>query len=166
MKALSSAFLRLDRVTTLAAAVVASLALAIAVAAGFWQVASRFVLSSPATWSEALVRLALIWMVLLGLAVALRQGALVSIDIAHRYSRGRTRRLVETAALLSNLSLLGVLFWFGWSMAERVRFQEMAGLEISIAWGYAAIPVGAVFAAIGAIAHYLDYRSDELEAAV
>jgi TRAP-type C4-dicarboxylate transport system permease small subunit len=159
-------FLRLDRVSTLAAGVAASIALAVAVAAGFWQVTSRFIFESPATWSEALVRLALIWMVLLGLAVALRQGALVSIDIAHRYSRGLHEAARAAAALLSNLSLLGVLFWFGWAMAQRVRFQEMAGLEISIAWGYVAIPVGAVFAAIGATAHFLDRRDEELEAAV
>jgi TRAP-type C4-dicarboxylate transport system permease small subunit len=59
-----------------------------------------------------------------------------------------------------------VLFWFGWGMAERVKFQEMAGLEISIAWGYAAIPVGGVFAMMGALAHFLDRRSTELDAAV
>lgn len=166
MRSLTAVFLRLDRVTTLAATVAASIALAVAVAAGFWQVTTRFVLASPATWSESLVRLALIWMVFLGVAAALRQGALVSIDIAHRYSTGRTRRIVESLALIANLLLLGVLFWFGWDMIYRVQFQEMAGLEISMSWGYAAIPVGAVFAAIGAAANFLDYRSGELEAAV
>ncbi len=166
MKPVSVAFLRLDRMTTLAAAVAASIALAVAVAAGVWQVASRFLFQSPAVWSEALVRLSLIWMVLLGLAVALRQGALVSIDIAHRMTSGRMRVVVETVALVSNLTLLATLFWFGIAMAQRVWFQEMAGLEISISWGYAAIPAGAVFAAIGAIAHYLDRRNGELEAAI
>jgi TRAP-type C4-dicarboxylate transport system permease small subunit len=166
VRSLTAAFLRLDKVTTLAVGIAASVALAVAVAAGFWQVTTRFLLESPATWSEALVRLALIWMVLLGLAVTLRQGALVSIDIAHRYSTGPAKRAIEAVALFSTLFLLAVLFWFGWEMTNRVRFQEMAGLEISISWGYAAIPVGAVFAAIGAIANFLDYRSEELEAAV
>jgi TRAP-type C4-dicarboxylate transport system permease small subunit len=55
------------------------------------------------------------------------------------------------------------MFWFGWEMAVRVRFQEMAGLEISMAWGYAAIPIGAVFAMVGVVAHFLDRRSEELE---
>jgi TRAP-type C4-dicarboxylate transport system permease small subunit len=166
VRSLAAVFLQLDRVTTWVVGIAASIALAVAVAAGFWQVTTRFVLSSPATWSEALVRLALIWMVLLGLAVALRQGALVSIDIAHRYSQGKARRILEAAALLSNLFLLVVLFWYGWEMTNRVRMQEMAGLEISIAWGYAAIPVGCIFAAIGAIANFLDHRSEELESAV
>ena len=37
-----------------------------AVAAGFWQVVARFVLSSPLDWSEVLTRALLIWAVLLG----------------------------------------------------------------------------------------------------
>ena len=53
-----------------------------------------------------------------------------------------------------------------YAMAERVKFQEMAGMEVSMAWGYAAIPIGAVFAMLGSIAHFLDRRSAELESAV
>jgi TRAP-type C4-dicarboxylate transport system permease small subunit len=158
--------LTLDRLTTGIASVAACIALAIAVAAGMWQVIARFATETPSIWSEALVRMALIWMAYLGLAVALRTGALVSIDVAHRYSGGAVRRAIEAAALACSLSLMGVMFWFGWTMAERVRFQELAGLEVSISWGYAAIPIGAVFAVVGALAHFLDRRSDELEAAV
>lgn len=160
------ALLAFDRQTTRFAGLLACTALAIAVAAGFWQVVSRFVVQSPATWSEALVRLSLIWMVFLGLALALRQGALVSIDIAHRYSAGTIRRTIETMTLLSNLILMATLLWFGIGMTERVWFQEMAGLEISMSWAYAAIPVGCVFATIGTLAHYFDQRNDELENAV
>ena len=90
--AVRRAVLALDRVTTGVASALACLALAIAVAAGMWQVISRFAAGQPATWSEALVRMALIWMAYLGVAVALRVGALVSIDVAHRYSRGTARR--------------------------------------------------------------------------
>jgi TRAP-type C4-dicarboxylate transport system permease small subunit len=136
------------------------------VLAGFWQVFARFATETPSVWSEALVRMALIWMAYLGVAVALRVGALVSIDVAHRYARGAVRRAVEAAALACSLSFMGVMFWFGWTMAQRVQFQEMAGLEVSMSWGYAAIPVGAVFAMIGAVAQFLDHRAAELESAV
>ena len=144
----------------------ASLALAVAVFSGLWQVVARFATETPSIWSEALVRTALVWMAFLGVAVALRAGALVSIDVAHRYSTGALRRGLEAAALAASLSMLGIMFWFGWIMAERVQFQEMAGLEVSMTWGYAAIPIGAVFAMVGAVAHFLDRRSEELETAV
>lgn len=163
---LRRAVLTLDRFSTGVAALLASLALAIAVAAGLWQVIARFATETPSVWSEALVRTALVWMAFLGVAVALRAGALVSIDVAHRYSTGALQRALEAAALAASLSMLGVMFWFGWMMAERVQFQEMAGLEVSMSWGYAAIPIGAVFAMVGVVAHFLDRRSEELEAAV
>ncbi|MFL1462086.1 TRAP transporter small permease [Roseococcus sp. DSY-14] len=164
--ALRAAVLAADRWVTGLAGALACLALAIAVLAGLWQVVARFATETPSIWSEALVRTALIWMAYLGLAVALRTGALVSIDVAHRYTRGAVRRAVEASALAFSLALMGVLFWFGWAMAERVQFQEMAGLEVSMSWGYAALPVGAVFAAVGALANFLDRRAEELENAV
>jgi TRAP-type C4-dicarboxylate transport system permease small subunit len=150
------AVLALDRALLLLAAAAAALALAVAVAAGAWQVTTRFLLSQPSAWSEALVRTALVWMVLLGVALALREGALVSIDIAERYGRAPLRAAVAAASLAASLAFMGVLFWFGWGMADRVRFQQMAGLEVSIAWGYAAIPVGAAVAMLGAFARFLD----------
>jgi len=158
--------LSLDQIGTTIAAIIACLALAVALFAGLWQVVARFATETPSVWSEALVRTALIWMAFIGLAVAIRAGALVSIDIAHRLSRGALRAALEGLTLASILSMLGVMFWFGWSMAERVKFQEMAGLEVSMAWGYAAIPLGAVFAMLGAVAHFLDRRNEELESAV
>lgn len=164
--ALRHGVLALDRYTTTAAAILASLALAVALVAGLWQVIARFATETPSVWSEALVRTALVWMAFIGVAIALRAGALVSIDVAHRYSGGALRLAVEAAALACSLSMLGVMFWFGWMMAERVQFQEMAGLEVSMSWGYAAIPIGAVFAMVSVVAHFLDRRSEELEAAV
>jgi TRAP-type C4-dicarboxylate transport system permease small subunit len=166
MRALAKGFLALDRFTTTLAMVLACLALFVAVASGTWQVISRFATNTPAVWSEAVVRASLIWMVFLGLAGTLRIGALVSIDLAHRLSPPKLRRALETLSLLSSLALMGVLFWFGWTMAQRVQFQIMAGVEVSMSYAYAAIPVGAAFALIGAIAHWLDYRSEELESAV
>ena len=164
--AIRRAVLLADRVSSTLATVLASLALTVAIAAGLWQVVARFATETPSVWSEALVRTALIWMAFLGVAVALRAGALVSIDVAHRYSSGAMRRALEAAALACALSILGIMFWFGWMMAERVKFQEMAGLEVSMSWGYAAIPIGAVFAMVGAVAHFLDHRSEELDLAI
>jgi C4-dicarboxylate transporter, DctQ subunit len=50
-------------------------------------------------------------------------------------------------------------------MVWRVRFQTLAGLEISIAWAYAALPSGALFSLIAVIAHALDYCNSELDTA-
>jgi TRAP-type C4-dicarboxylate transport system permease small subunit len=163
---LAGAVLALDRVTTQAALAAACFALAVAVSAGAWQVFTRFLLEAPSPWSEALVRQALVWMVMLGIAGAVRQGALVAIDITRELLKGRARLVLDIVIFVSITLLFGVLFWFGWEMANRVRFQSIAGLEISIAWGYAAIPVGSVFAVIGALAALLDRREAAAEGQV
>jgi len=163
MQALRRAILAADRITTQAALAAACLALAVALFAGAWQVVARFLTETPSVWSEALVRTALIWMVLLALSAAIRRGALVSIDVAHRISTGAVRRALEAIALAASLIVLAILFWHGWTMAQRVSMQVMAGMEVSIAWGYAAIPVGAAFAMVGAVAHFIDRRNAELE---
>lgn len=162
--ALRALLLRCDRFLTLAALAAASVFLGLAVVAGFWQVATRFVLSNPASWSETLVRVSLIWMVMLGLAGTLRQGALVSIDIAERLAKGAVRAVIRVLILVSNLSLLVVLCWFGAKISILVGGQTLAGLEVSIAWAYAAIPVGCALAIVGALAHFLDRQHSELAA--
>jgi TRAP-type C4-dicarboxylate transport system permease small subunit len=158
--------LALDRITTGLATALACLALLVAFLAGFWQVVARFATETPSVWSEALVRMALIWMAFIGVATALRAGALVSIDVAHRLSSGALRQMIEAMTLACNLALLGIMLWFGWLMTQRVQFQEMAGLEVPMSWGYVAIPIGAGFALVGVVAHFLDRRAEELEAAV
>ncbi|MEN3791763.1 TRAP transporter small permease [Fulvimarina sp. MAC3] len=159
---LRSAFQKADHYLTLAVMTTASIALAIAVASGFWQVVSRFLIESPSTWSEALTRLSLIWMVLLGLSGTTRQGALVAIDLARDVSRGRVLRGLQAMVLVSCLLLFAMMFWFGIEVTQRVQFQQMAGLWISMSWGYAAIPVGAIFGAVGAISQFLNPVREEV----
>lgn len=155
MSSVAALIRRIDGIVAGGVAAAASLALAIAVASSFWQVLGRFLFHTPASWSEALTRLALVWMVLLGISVALRKGALVAIDLAREATTGGVRRSIEAITLASCLIMFATLFWFGIATAQRVQMQEMAGLEISMAWGYAAIPVGSLFAALGAIVHFI-----------
>ncbi|QDG77339.1 TRAP transporter small permease [Labrenzia sp. PHM005] len=151
-----SFILPVERVTTSAALVAAEACLTIACGAGLWQVISRFVLADPAIWSEALVRLSLIWMAMLGFSPAIRRGALMAIDLAAGLAKGTAKKLLDGVIAISILTLCGLLGFYGISMVGRVARQEMAGLEISIAWGYAAIPVGCALAAVAALAAFLD----------
>lgn len=154
---------RLDQGLSRVALWAGCLALAVALGGGVAQIGARFLLGVPAIWTEALVRTALIWMAFLGLAAAIRAGALVSIDLCWRLARGPWRRVVEAVQLATTVGLMAILAWHGAAMARRVAAQEMAGLEVSIAWGYAAIPFGCALAIIAAVARFLDRRDAELE---
>ncbi|WP_153061341.1 TRAP transporter small permease, partial [Escherichia coli] len=96
---------------------------------------------------------------------AFRQGALVSVDLMLRVSRGGWRRLVRGAITITNLLFLSVLVWFGVDLVQRVRFQTFASMDLSMGWAYAALPVGAMLAMVAVVAHHLDPRDDELTTA-
>jgi TRAP-type C4-dicarboxylate transport system permease small subunit len=53
--------------------------------------------------------------------------------------------------------------YWGAQIAWRIRFQSIAGLEISMSWAYLAIPIGAAFAAIAVLAQFFDPQNHELE---
>jgi TRAP-type C4-dicarboxylate transport system permease small subunit len=155
-----------ERLVTGAALTLGCIAMAVAACAGLFQVVTRFVLQEPATWSEPLIRMMLIWMAYLGLAAAVRAGSLVSVDLLYRLATGRRRRLLQAVIALTTLTLLGILFWFGIDLTQRVRFQNLAGLEIPVSFAYAAIPTGALVSMLAVLAHFFDPRREELETAV
>lgn len=159
-------FLGLERWTTRIALVLACLMLAIASALGVFQVFMRFVLEQPAEWTEVLIRFSLIWMVFLGIPMAFRQGAMISVDALYHAVPARAQRALNMVVALAALALMLIILWWGGDYAIRGGVQTMAGLEsLSMFWAYVAMPVGAVFAILGIVANYLDPRRLELETA-
>ena len=158
--------LRFERWTTAASMAVACLMLALASAMAIHQIVTRFILESPAEWTEVLIRFSLIWMVFLGIPTAFRQGAMVSVDVLYRWSGQRMRRVLDTAVAIAALTLSAIILWWGWDYANRGSVQSMIGLEgVSMFWAYLAMPVGAVFSMISIVGNWLDPQRLELETA-
>lgn len=160
---MKSLFLSFDRFVTGLAFWLACGLLALISGLGMWQVLTRFVLSEPSTWTEELMRRLLVWCVMLGIAVAFRRGALVSVDLMLRTATGWWREVVRWLITVTALGYLSVLLWQGIDLATRVRFQSFASMELSMAWAYAALPVGAFFCMVAVIANHLDPVHEELE---
>lgn len=159
-------FLRIERFSTTLATVMACAMLAIAAGMGLWQIITRFVIQEPAEWTEVLIRFSLIWMVFFGVPVAFRSGAMVSVDVLHRLSGARMRRVLETVVAGAALMLVAVIIIVGWQYAVRGGVQSVAGLEgVSMFWAYVAMPVGGAFSALGIIGNWLDPKRQELEVA-
>jgi TRAP-type C4-dicarboxylate transport system permease small subunit len=154
--------LQLDRVLTGLCLHVACVLLAVLACLGLWQVASRFVFAQPSTWTEESMRRLLIWMVMLGAVAALRSGAMVSVDLMLRLSRGTWQATVRLLITTATLAFLATLVWYGIDLSWRVRFQTFASMELSMAWAYAALPAGALLAMVAVLAHHLDPKNEEL----
>ena len=157
-------FLPCERWSTAVAMWGACAMLALASALGMFQILMRFVFEEPAEWTEVLIRFSLIWMVFMAIPMAFRQGAMVSVDVLRRWTPRGFNRLLDWLVCIATLVLLAVLIWWGWDYAKRGGVQTMAGLEsLSMFWAYLAVPVGAGFAAVGAIGNLLDPKNTELE---
>ena len=160
---MKTCFLAIERRLTALIIVIACLLLGIASTLGMYQVLTRFIFGQPSTWSEIAIRLVIIWMVMFGVVVAFREGAQVSVDLMYRLS-GRFQRPLHFLITLISVLFLGVIIWYGIDITWRTRFQEIGGMEfLPMSVGYAALPVGAAFAILAAIANFLDPRHAELE---
>ena len=163
---MKQAFLRFEGWCTGTAMAVACVMLAIAAGLGMFQIITRFILERPAEWTEVMIRFSLIWMVFLGIPMAFRQGAMVSVDVMYRWSPPKLKRVLDWVVFLAALSLVLVIVWWGWDYAKRGRVQTVIGLEdVSMFWAYLAMPVGGLFCVLGLIGNLLDPKRLELETA-
>lgn len=73
---------------------------------------------------------------------------------------GRFGKFFQLVGLAFSASFFLLLAWTGYQIAERVRFQNLAGLEISIAWSYGALPVGGAMAVLLALLAFIRVWSE------
>ena len=106
------------------------------------QIASRFLFEFPLDWTEELARVGQMWLVFIGAAVGARRAEHFVVEIfmervhfpgKHRVARGIDVLVVGFFLALALIS--AYMVWFG-------AIQKMPALTASVAWGYAAIPVG------------------------
>ena len=113
-----------------------------------WQVFTRFVMGKPSSWTEELATFLLIWVSLLGAAVALGRGAHLGIDyFTHKLSKhDRIQIELFVFALVSLFSLL-VMVIGGISLVKQTLAlaQISVALHIPMGYVYLAIPISGAF---------------------
>lgn len=120
----------------------ASLMLAI-VSVVCWQVISRYLLNSPSSITEELSRCLLIWIGMLGAALAYRTGVHLGLDIVTQRFNVRNRQriamIVTCAIVLFAMSVM--VIGGGKLVALTYELRQMsAALNVRMAYIYAVIP--------------------------
>lgn len=109
------------------------------------QVTTRTLFDYSFTWAEEAVRYAIIWLVFVGSAIAVRENAHISIEVLQNVLPARLVRvlriLVSGCGILTSLLLL----WYsGQLVAMMARLgQTSPALQVPMYWFYLAIPVSA-----------------------
>jgi len=120
--------------------------------------------ASDVAWIDEATRILLVWMVFLGLGLALQSGRHVAMSTLFDAMPGRTRRLLGKLIDLVGIGFALYLAWLGFGMT---RFVAGAGqisptLGISMAWLYAVLPLGFVLLALRYVldlAGVIDFRA-------
>lgn len=108
-----------------------------------YQILARFVLNDPASWTEAAVRLVMIWSTFLGLSLLMRQGLMISMDFVTRRAKGGYRIAFLAIQVVAILIVLATALYGGVKLLSIIKAQRIAGLGVSMAYAYAAVPFGA-----------------------
>ena len=117
---------------------IGAILLAVSAILVFYQVITRFVLGDAAAWSEVLARAVIIWTVFLVLGPAIRLGRMIPIDAIRNLLPPTAQIWLIRFVTLATAVVLFVLIWYGYKMTLRVMHQQVAMINISVAWFYVA----------------------------
>ncbi len=119
-----------------------------------WQVITRFVLKNPSSWTEELATYLLIWVGLLGAAVALHRGAHLGIDYFVGKFHPKNRLLTEMFVYVSVLTFsASVLLVGGFQLVlETFQLGQIApATGIQLGYVYLVVPISGFFIAMYSI---------------
>ncbi|MBP7052037.1 MAG: TRAP transporter small permease [Phycisphaerae bacterium] len=124
-----------------------------------WQVFTRLVLKDPSTWTEELAIFMLIWVSLLGAAVALGRGAHLGIDYFVGKLPERVRVATEVFVFLSIavFSLLVMIVGGIDLVASNLELGQVSPvLHVNMGYVYLPVPISGFFLTLYAVIGLLE----------
>ena len=123
----------------------------------FANVVLRYTTHVSIEWAEEVARHLMIWLTFLGCGPVLRYGGHIAVEnlqdsLPHALALG-LRLLI--AIMLTGLFVFFI--WFGLEYMDRTQYQQTPATQISFAFIYAALPVGAAFSLIHWLLIVKDY---------
>lgn len=118
---------------------------AVMVVVGTMQVFNRFLLNNSLSWSEELQKFSFIWLVFFAIPVAYQRGSHLCVDAITNLFPTRARAALAKGVDVMWL-VLGLAFVFlTWKLMNVARYQQSAGLGLSMAWVYSGMLAGGAY---------------------
>ncbi len=124
-----------------------------------WQVFTRFILKDPSTWTEELAIFLLIWVSLLGAAVALNRGAHLGIDYLVNKLSIRNRIYTEVFVFLciALFSLCVMVIGGATLVISTLKLGQISpALGVKIGYVYLAIPISGFFLVLYSVIGFVE----------
>ena len=108
------------------------------------QVFFRYVMQSPLRWTEEAARYLMIWLVLLGSGVAMRNKAHLQVDVLTSALPEKPKKFVNIIVSALVIAFLLIMTVYGFKVAMKTMFQTSPAMRLPMSLIYAAFPVGGV----------------------
>ena len=119
-----------------------------------WGVVTRYLLGHQAHWTEELARLLLVWLAMIGAALAYIENKHLGVDVLTRSLHSSSQRVARFLThLVVFLFASAVMIYGGVSLViDRWQAgQVLAALSINKAWFYLAVPISGLLIAVFAL---------------
>ena len=121
-----------------------------------YQVFARYVLNSPLVWSEEIIRYSMVWIVLLGTAIALRKGLLISVEVILQVVPKKLKKILEIIIVGLNVVFLSFLIIYGMELIHITSGQKVGALDLPVSVIYWAVPVSGAIGIINALIVFIE----------
>jgi TRAP-type transport system small permease protein len=108
------------------------------------QVLSRYVVGKPLTWSEELGRYIFVWISFLGMAVAIKQGSHVALDILLKKLTGVSQKVLMVINNCLIFFFASCLTYSGYKLFELGTRQKSPTLKLPMELVYVVIPISGI----------------------
>jgi TRAP-type transport system small permease protein len=120
-----------------------------------WQVFGRYVLNSTPTWAESLALIIVLWVTMLGTAVAVRDAGHIGLEsmlvLAPEKLRQRMEYLIHALVLVFGAAMA----WNCGVLMESVWSYRLPTLGISESWKYAPATLAGVLIVLFSVEHII-----------
>ncbi|MBP8019279.1 MAG: TRAP transporter small permease [Hylemonella sp.] len=114
----------------------------------FANVGLRYLTSQSIEWAEEVARHLMIWLTFLGCGPVLRYGGHIAIENLQDVLPKPMARALRVLIALLMLVFFAFFLWFGIEYMDRTQYQQTPATQISFAYIYASLPVGAAIAIV------------------
>jgi len=120
------------------------------------QILTRFIIDYPISWSEEIGRYIMIYIVFLGSALLVRKNGHIAIDFLLEVVNDKNKKRLNFINLAISTVFFLVLVYSGIELTMLVIGQVTPTLQFSMAWAYAAMPLGAILMVLNALAVFFE----------
>jgi TRAP-type C4-dicarboxylate transport system permease small subunit len=161
MTGLARLLTRLNARISLFALLAAGMGLIAMTAIVAWTVFGRYVLNATPTWGEPVSLFLMLWFILLGGSVGVRELDHMGFDVGLHYTRGRWKAglIIVNEALVTLFAF--AMVWYGTELAAKVWSDRLPMIGISKGWDYVPIIAGGCLIALFSIEKLLLFFTGE-----